>query len=131
MGGEFGAVGVFKAADYFEFVRIVGLGAPEVLVDEGEILLDRGREVVVVFDKIAHALAFEILNLVNDDVDALVEVALLFALPAVELPVKLEHGLVALGIGPPDPVLDQFQNAVLDEHNRNILLADPVFAEGA
>ena len=131
MRGEFGAVGVFEAADNFKFVGVVGLGTPEVLVDEGEVFLDGGREVVVVLDKIAHALAFKILDLVDDDVDALVEVTLLLALPAVEFPIELQHGLVTLGVGPPDPVLHQFQNPVLDEHNCHILLADPVFAEGA
>ena len=122
---------MFEAADDFKFMRVVGFGAPEILVDEGEVFLDGGREVVVVFYEIAHAFPLEVLDLVDDDVDALVEVALLLALPAVEFPVELEHGLVALGVGPPDPVLDQFQNAVLDEDNRDILLADPVFAEGA
>lgn len=40
MRGEFGAVGVFEAADDFKFVGVVGFGTPEVLVDEGEVFLD-------------------------------------------------------------------------------------------
>ena len=88
---EFSAVGVFEAADDFQFVGVVGIWAPQVLVDEGEVFLDGWWEVAVVLYKIGHSLPLKVFHLIENDVDALIEIALLLPLPSVQLSVEFHH----------------------------------------
>lgn len=97
---------MFETADNFEFVLIVGFGRPHILIDEGQVFLDGGREIVVIFDEIAHSFSLEILYLVQNDIYSLIQVAFLFALPSVQLSIKFQHGLVTFGVGSSDSVFD-------------------------
>jgi hypothetical protein len=131
MRGQLGAVGVFKAADNFEFVGVVDIGTPQILVDEGEILLDGRREIVVILNEIAHPFAFKIFHFIEDDVDPLIQVALLFAFPAVQLAVELQHRVLILGVRATDSILDKFEDAILDQYDGDIVLCDSVVPEWA
>ena len=69
MRRKFGSVGVFKAADDFEFIGVIGFGTPLILVNKGKIFLDGWRKIIVVFDKVTHAFPLKVLHFINNYVN--------------------------------------------------------------
>ena len=129
MRGKLGPVEMLEAGDEHELFVVLGLGAPEVLVDKGEVLLNRGREVIVALVEVRHSFAVKIVHLVHDDLQPLLQVTLILALLPVQLPVELHHRPVPLRVRASRPVPHQLQNAVLHQHHCDILLSDAVFPE--
>ena len=64
MWAELGAVGVLETADDFEFVGVIRVGTPQVLVNKWKVLFDRGGKVTVIFYKVAHSFSLEVVYLV-------------------------------------------------------------------
>ena len=89
MRWQFGSIGMLETTDNFEFMRIVGFGTPQILIDKGQVFLDWWRKVIVILDEVAHSFSLEILYLIQDDIDSLVKIAFLFALSSVQLSVEL------------------------------------------
>ena len=89
MRWQFGSIGMLETTDNFEFMRVVWFGTPQILIDKGQIFLNRWREVIVILDEVAHSFSLEILYLIQDDIDSLVKIAFLFALSSVQLSVEL------------------------------------------
>ena len=69
MRRKFGSIGVFKAADDFEFIGVIGFGTPLILVNKGKIFLDGWRKIIVVFDKVTHAFPLKVLHFINNYVN--------------------------------------------------------------
>lgn len=122
---------MFEAADNLKFVLICWVRAPLILIDEGKILLDGRREVIVILNKIVHSFSLEIFHFIEDNVDSLFKVTFLLPFPAIELSIKLNHRVLILCIGPSHPILHQFQYAILDQHNCDIMLRNSIFSEWA
>ena len=119
---------MFETADNFEFILICWVWAPLILIDERKVLLNGRREVIVILDKIVHSFSLEIFYFIEDNVDPLFKITFLLAFPAIKLSVKLNHGVFVLCISPSDSIFHQFQYAILDEHNCNIMLCDSIFS---
>jgi hypothetical protein len=66
------SVGMLETTDDFEFVLIVWPRTPKILIDKGEVLLDWGRKVVVILNKVAHSLTLEVLDFIQNDIDSFV-----------------------------------------------------------
>ena len=82
---------MFKATDNFKFALIIGFRTPQILIDKGQVLFDRRREVVVILDKITHSFPLEILHFINDDIYPLIQITFLFTLSSVQFTIKLQH----------------------------------------
>lgn len=119
---------MFETTNNFEFILICWVWAPLILIDEGKILLNGRWEVIVIFDEIVHSFSLEIFYLIKNNVDPLFKITFLLAFPAIKLSVKLDHRVLVLRISPSHPIFHQFQYAILDEHNCNIMLCDSIFS---
>ena len=64
MRAELGTVGVLEAADDFEFVGVIRVGTPQVLVNKRKVFFDRGGKVTVIFYKVPHSFSLEVVYLV-------------------------------------------------------------------
>ncbi len=135
MRGKFGAIEMLEAGEQFEvvlgvlfleggvelcletFVLVSHHRVPKVLVEERDVLLDGGREVVVATDLSAELLLVKVVDLIQHDVDPFFEVAAGFAVGPVQLAVELDHRVFALGVAPGSQVLDQLEDAVLEQHH--------------
>jgi len=115
---------MFKASQDLKPILVRTFGTPHILIDKREILLNGGRKVIIIPNKIAHPPPLKVINLIQDNIDPLLEVALFLALPLIQLPVKLEHRILTLVKGPLNPVLDQLKNPILDQDHGNVVLSD-------
>ena len=55
---------MLEAADDFEFVGVIRVGTPQVLVNKRKVLFDRGGKVTVIFYKVPHSFSLEVVYLV-------------------------------------------------------------------
>jgi hypothetical protein len=89
MGGEFGAVEMLEAGEEFERLALEVLAGPvgvsharipKILVEEGDVLLDGGREIAIIGDIAAHALSVIVVNLIENSINSFLQVALRLAI---------------------------------------------------
>ena len=102
-------------------------GLPQVLIQKGNVLLNRNGEVPILARHSVHPLSTKVLSLVQNDIYAFFKVASLLVLKPIQGLVKVDHRVLPFSICPFQPILYQFKDAVLHEHHayflsRNALL---------
>lgn len=88
-------------------------------------LFDAGREVVVGGHLRRESLFVEVVDLVEDNVDPVFQVAARLPVDSVELSVELHHRILSLRVGPGLPVSHKFQDPVLHQDHPDFLGGKP------
>lgn len=96
---------------------------PQILVEKGNISLYGGGEVVL-GDLRPHSSFVEVIDFVEDHMDTLLEVASRFAVPSVKLAIELDHGVLSFCIPASASVLDEFEDAILNEYDSHFFRRD-------
>jgi hypothetical protein len=114
----------------FKLVLVSAFGAPQILVHKGEIFLNRGWKVIIILDKIVHPPSLEVFHLIDNNINPFLQITLFLALSLVHLSIELKHRVFVFMIWPSNPVLNKFENTVLDKDNSDVMLRYPSLAQG-